>query len=72
MKIRKISLVGLTALTLLSSSCVESGMQMGSQSAKTVATGSAAGSATSGESSALEKCSEPLGTISLIENQSAG
>ncbi|KAF0190179.1 MAG: peptidoglycan-binding domain 1 [Desulfobulbaceae bacterium] len=72
MKISKISLIGLTALTLLSSSCVESGMQMGSQSAKTVATGSAAGSATSGESSALEKCSEPLGTVSLIENQSAG
>lgn len=72
MKISKFSLIGLTALTLLSSSCVESGMQMGSQSAKTVATGSAAGSATSGESSALEKCSEPLGTISLIENQSAG
>lgn len=72
MKISKFSLVGLTALTLLSSSCVESGMQMGSQSAKTVATGSAAGSATSGESSALEKCSAPLGTVSLIENQSAG
>ncbi len=72
MKISKISLVGLTALTLLSSSCVESGMQMGSQSAKTVATGSAAGSATSGESSALEKCGAPLGTVSLIENQSAG
>jgi len=72
MKISTISLVGLTALTLLSSSCVESGMQMGSQSAKTVATGSAAGSATSGESSALEKCGEPLGTVSLIENQSAG
>jgi curli biogenesis system outer membrane secretion channel CsgG len=47
-------------------------MQMGSQSSKTMATGSAAGSSTSGESSALEKCSEPLGTVSLIENQSAG
>ncbi|BEP39101.1 hypothetical protein GmRootV59_60560 (plasmid) [Variovorax sp. V59] len=47
-------------------------MQMGSQSAKTVATGSAAGSATSGESSALERCDSPLGTVSLIENVDAG
>ncbi|MDP9965327.1 curli biogenesis system outer membrane secretion channel CsgG [Variovorax paradoxus] len=47
-------------------------MQMGSQSAKTVATGSAAGSATSGESSALERCDSPLGTVSLIENVNAG
>ncbi|KLN56074.1 peptidoglycan-binding protein [Variovorax paradoxus] len=47
-------------------------MQMGSQSAKTVATGSAAGSATSGESSALERCDSPLGTVSLIENVNSG
>ncbi|MBA3008181.1 MAG: peptidoglycan-binding protein [Proteobacteria bacterium] len=72
MTIAKFTLLGLTAIALLSSSCVETGMQMGSQSAKTVATGSAAGSSTSGESSALEKCAAPLGTISLIENQSAG
>ncbi|MFH2123902.1 MAG: CsgG/HfaB family protein [Pseudomonadota bacterium] len=72
MTITKLTLLGLTAIALLSSACVETGMQMGSQSAKTVATGGAAGSSTSGESSALEKCAEPMGTISLIENQSAG
>lgn len=72
MSFARLSLLGLTAITLLSSSCVESGMQMGSQSAKTVATGSAAGASASGESSALEKCAEPMGTISLVENQSAG
>lgn len=72
MTIARLSLIGLAAITLLSSSCVDTSMQMGSQSAKTMATGSAAGSSTSGESSALEKCGEPLGTISLIENQSAG
>jgi curli biogenesis system outer membrane secretion channel CsgG len=37
-----------------------------------VATGAAAGESTSGESSQLEKCSESLGTVSLVENQSAG
>ncbi|MGF6346861.1 CsgG/HfaB family protein [Variovorax sp. W2I14] len=47
-------------------------MQLGSPSAKTVATGGAAGSASSGESSALERCDSPLGTVSLIENVNAG
>ena len=47
-------------------------MQMGSQSAKTMATGSAAGSATAGESGQLERCESPLGTVSLIENVNAG
>ncbi len=52
--------------------CQGTGMQMGSQSAKTVATGSAAGSSSANASSALEHCASPLGTVSLIENQSAG
>ncbi|MFV0679862.1 peptidoglycan-binding protein [Ottowia sp.] len=60
------------ATTLLLVGCETTNMKMGSQDAKTVATGSAAGSATSGESSALEKCASPLGTISLVENQNAG
>jgi hypothetical protein len=47
-------------------------MQMGSQSAKTVATGSAAGSASANTNAALEKCASPLGTVSLVENQTAG
>lgn len=47
-------------------------MQMGDPAAKTVATGSAAGSTTAGSSSALERCAAPLGTISLIENVNAG
>jgi len=45
---------------------------MGSQSAKTMATGSAAGGATDNASGQLERCESPLGTVSLIENQSAG
>jgi hypothetical protein len=52
--------------------CQTTDMQMGSQSAKTVATGSAAGAASANTSSALERCASPLGTVSLIENQSAG
>lgn len=47
-------------------------MQLGSQSAKTVATGSAAGGNGSGASRQLERCDSPLGTVSLVENQTAG
>ncbi|HZF82466.1 MAG TPA: peptidoglycan-binding protein, partial [Burkholderiaceae bacterium] len=62
------ALVGVLALT----GCQTTDMQMGSQGAKTVATGSAAGSASANASSQLERCESPLGTVSLIENQSAG
>ncbi|MGJ7613801.1 MULTISPECIES: CsgG/HfaB family protein [unclassified Variovorax] len=68
----KLSLASALAGMLALSGCQTMDMQMGSPSAKTVATGSAAGGATSGESSQLERCESPLGTVSLIENQSAG
>ncbi|SFP31142.1 CsgG/HfaB family protein [Variovorax sp. 770b2] len=70
----KFSFASASALAgaLVLSGCATTDMQMGSQSAKTVATGSAAGSATAGESSALERCDSPLGTVSLIENVNAG
>ena len=57
---------------LLLAGCETTSMKMGSQDAKTVATGSAAGAATAGENTELEKCAAPLGTVSLVENQSAG
>lgn len=47
-------------------SCV--GMQMGSDSAKTTATGSAAGSSTDNVNSALERCNETLGTMAVVED----
>ena len=52
--------------------CQTSDMQMGSQSAKTMATGSAAGSSTDNASGQLERCESPLGTVSLIENVNSG
>ena len=71
MKFIKHSLVAMAALGLLTA-CQAPPMQMGDPAAKTVATGSAAGSTTAGSSSALERCAAPLGTISLIENVNAG
>lgn len=71
MKFIKQSLVAIAALGFLTA-CQSPAMQMGDPAAKTVATGSAAGSTTAGSSSALERCAAPLGTISLIENVNAG
>ena len=65
------TLAAVVAAALLAG-CETTDMKMGSQDAKTVATGSAAGAATSGSSGALERCASPLGTVSLVENQSAG
>ncbi|WP_156802310.1 CsgG/HfaB family protein [Leeia oryzae] len=62
-------IIGTSAALL--TGCSSMDMKMGSASAKTVATGSAAGSATSDANSALEKCTAPLGTVSLIENESS-
>ncbi|RQO61688.1 peptidoglycan-binding protein [Variovorax sp. KBW07] len=72
MAFSKLSLASALAGLLVLSGCQTMDMQMGNQSAKTVATGSAAGAATSGESSALERCDSPLGTVSLVENVNAG
>lgn len=71
MQALKLALVGAFAMAV-ASGCVSTGMQMGNPESKTVATGSAAGSAVQGDNVALEKCASPLGTVSLIENQSAG
>lgn len=72
MLIAKLPLAAAVAATFLLTACQTTDMQMGSQGAKTMATGAAAGDASANASSSLEKCPAPLGTVSLIENQSAG
>ncbi len=72
MRFRQLSWVSAVAGVLLLTGCESTNMQMGAPGAKTMATGSAAGSTTSNASSQLEHCPAPLGTVSLIENQSAG
>lgn len=56
-------------MSLSLAGCV--GMQMGSQTAKTTATGSAAGAATDNVNPALERCDAPLGTMAVVEDTSA-
>ena len=71
MKIAQLSIVAVAAAVLLSG-CETTNMKMGDAGAKTVVTGAAAGGNSTNTNSALEKCAAPLGTVSLIENQSAG
>lgn len=65
--IRISTLAAFSLTSLLLSSCVE----MGSQSAKTVATGSTAGSSTQGANAQLEHCPAPLGTLAVDEDTGA-
>ncbi|MDR1968548.1 MAG: peptidoglycan-binding protein [Burkholderiaceae bacterium] len=68
---RKLAALAVGAAMLLVG-CETTDMKMGSQESSTVATGSAAGAASSGANTALERCASPLGTVSLVENQEAG
>lgn len=61
-----LSSIAIALLTVTSAGC--SNMQMGSQDAKTTATGSAGGANSQNANSSLEKCSETLGTIALVED----
>ena len=65
--VKKVSVLGVAGIAL--AGC--SNMQMGSEQAKTVATGSAAGTATDNVNSQLEKCSASLGTLAIAEDTHA-
>ncbi|MGB3067889.1 MAG: CsgG/HfaB family protein [Ottowia sp.] len=69
---RNLAVLAAAGVAVLLAGCETTNMKMGSPDAKTVATGAAGGSATSGENSQLEKCASPLGTVSLVENETAG
>ena len=66
---RTIIITALCIMPLLSTGCI--GMNMGSKSAKTTATGTAAGSSTQNVNAALERCESPLGTMSIVEDTRA-
>lgn len=51
--------------------CVSSPVKMGSEEAKTVATGAAGGATAQNANSQLERCDRPLGTMALLEDQGA-
>ena len=69
---KTLPLLAAACAAVLLTGCETTNMRMGSPDAKTVATGAAGGATAANESSQLQKCSSPLGTVSLVENQDAG
>jgi len=67
MTLRSIRIAAVLTATLLAG-CA-SKMEMGSHQAKTVATGAAAGANAENVNAQLTRCDSPIGTISLVENQ---
>jgi hypothetical protein len=51
--------------------CQSTAPRMGTESAKTTGTGSAAGDTSVNANTQLEKCASPFGTVALVENQNA-
>jgi len=69
---KTLPLLAVACAAVLLTGCETTNMRMGSAESKTVATGAAGGATAANESTQLEKCSGPLGTVSLVENQDAG
>lgn len=69
---KTLPLLAAACAAVLLTGCETTNMRMGSAESKTVATGAAGGASAANESTQLEKCSSPLGTVSLVENQDAG
>lgn len=71
MGIKDVSTVALLAGAALAlSACADlGGVQMGSQKAKTVATGSAGGSTAVNANAQIERCDATMGTVAILEDQ---
>jgi hypothetical protein len=66
----KLKMIGIVALSVFAlSACSQ--MQPGAQSAKTAATGSAAGEASQNANAGLQHCPAPLGTVAIVEDTEA-
>jgi curli biogenesis system outer membrane secretion channel CsgG len=65
------NLAAVIAVVVLSLSACSTTPEMGTQSAKTTVTGSAAGATSSGSNPQLDRCDKTLGTISVLEDQRA-
>ncbi|AKJ30491.1 CsgG/HfaB family protein [Caldimonas brevitalea] len=60
---------GAVAAALALAGCMATSPTMGDSRAKTVATGATAGSTAENANSEMERCSESLGTVALVEDQ---
>ena len=69
---RTYAMAALVGAAALLAGCETTNMKMGSSDRNSEVTGGAAGSTSQGATSTLQRCAEPLGTVSLVENQNAG
>jgi curli biogenesis system outer membrane secretion channel CsgG len=60
------------SLAALLAGCETTAMKPGGGASNLVTSGAAAGGNAAGANAGLERCASPLGTVSLVENQSAG
>jgi curli biogenesis system outer membrane secretion channel CsgG len=65
------SWLALASVTLLGTACLQTAPTVGSDSARTAATGSAGGANATNVNSKLERCDQSLGTLSVVEDQRA-
>jgi curli biogenesis system outer membrane secretion channel CsgG len=68
---KHLKIVGLLVSSVALTGCLSTGPTIGDAGAKTVATGAAGGSTTNNANSKLEKCPQSLGTLAVVEDQSA-
>jgi curli biogenesis system outer membrane secretion channel CsgG len=71
LQVRSKVVLSASLISLALGGCVQTAPKVGSAESKTVATGSAGGATAQGESSQLEKCAAPLGTLAVVEDQGA-
>ncbi|ARU03543.1 peptidoglycan-binding protein [Comamonas serinivorans] len=69
---RTYALAALVGASALLAGCETTNMKMGSANPNSEVTGGAAGSSSQNTTTSLERCAEPMGTVSLVENQNAG
>ena len=69
---RTYAMAALVGAAALLAGCETTNMKMGSSNSASEVTGGAAGSSSQNATTSLERCAEPMGTVSLVENQSAG
>ena len=66
------TVAALAGVAVFSAGCADlGGVQMGSERASTVATGSAGGSTATDANAQLERCAESLGTVAIMEDQNS-
>lgn len=66
-----IKLLATACAALALTGCLSAPIKMGSEEAKTTATGAAAGGTAQNANAQLERCDRPLGTLALLEDQTA-